>query len=178
MRTRLFRDGIGCGCWCHPKHREYETTRAPLAMAKVTMSELDSPAVQAALRTESRLTSVENIQASTLETLQRMETRLEKIETHLATQNGRLAKSEDAVLGIKQQIMDYEDLVAKPRWASFETVKTKVEKMWEDFSLNGRASERREKFWSALKRRADIILIGVSIVVALRIEDIAQVFGG
>lgn len=151
---------------------------AALITRAVLMSEWNeqSPSVQAAVSLERRLTRIEGQLERMSEQTDQTNTTLQQLVERVGTQNGRISKTEEATRDVRKQVTDYEELIAKPRWASLETVKTKVETLWIAYSARGVIEEQQERVWTAIKRRADIIAIGITVVASMRAEDIMALF--
>lgn len=89
------------------------------------MSELDSPAVQAAIAVEHRLTAIEG-------TLRQLLTVTTELKERVGTQNGRVGKNEQAIIRLQEQLEDNDEHILKPLRAMVDSIGSQVKQLWEE----------------------------------------------
>lgn len=133
----------------------------------VEMSELDSPAVQAALKNEQRLTSIEG----KVDQLLAVTTEL---RDRVGIQNGRITKAEQDHRAFAQQIRDKEELIEKPRWGRFESVASQMATIWQERASAAGMQAARHTFWQGVKARLDLMVVVIAILGGRDLIDLIE----
>ena len=121
------------------------------------MSELDNPGVQAAIRNENRMTSVEG-------KLDHLITAVTQLTDQVRIQNGRVARNETAIMRIEEQFEDQETHVLTPLRAIVDSIGSQVKQLWEERVDRTRTADGRQRWWSGFKLRAETVLAILGII--------------